>query len=83
MVEAVVKKLGNGKLSGAIQPVKARFAWNAAQASSDKAASEELDLFHKDVTTYVRLHDFMSQLLDFEDSDVEHTLSSSDTCCRT
>lgn len=73
VVEAVVKKLGNGKLSGAIQPVKARFvaAWNAAQASSDKAAIEELDLFRKDVTTYVRLHDFMSQLLDFEDSDVE------------
>lgn len=73
LVDAYVKGKGNNALAGALSPVKQRFisAYNAAVASSDKSKIEELDTFRKDVGTYVRLYDFLSQILDFGDTDVE------------
>ena len=73
VVAAEVKQLGNNALMGAIAPVRQRFnaAKNAAVAANEKARIEELDLFRKDVTTYVRLYDFLSQIVDFGDTDVE------------
>lgn len=73
VVDAVVRKLGNNKISGAMQPVKHRFvtAYNAAVMAGDKATQDELELFRKDVGTYVRLHDFLSQIINFDDTEVE------------
>jgi type I restriction enzyme R subunit len=70
---AQVKQLGNNALMGAIAPVRQRFkgALMAAGAASDKARVEELEVFRKDVSTFVRLHDFLSQIVDFGDTEVE------------
>ena len=73
VVDAVVLKKGNGAIAHAIQPGKSRFdhAVTSAKAAKDKSALDELELFAKDVRTYVKLYDFMSQILNFEDADVE------------
>lgn len=73
VVEAFVLKKGNNALAGSIQPVKQRFisAYNTAVAKGDKGQIDDLDTFRKDVGTYVRLYDFLSQIIDFGDTDVE------------
>lgn len=73
VVTAHVLNKGNNALAGALAPVKHRFiaAYASAKASSDKGKLDELDMFRKDVGTYVRLYDFLSQVLDFGDTDVE------------
>jgi len=70
VADAWVRQKGNNALAGAIRPVKQRWvdAWRAA---SDNHARDELIQFRKDVGSYVRLHDFMSQVVNFEDTDVE------------
>ncbi len=70
VAEAFVKGKGNNALAGALQPVKQRWvaAWRAA---NDQHARDELVRFRKDVGSYVRLYDFMSQVLNFESTDVE------------
>ena len=37
----------------------------------DKAALAELDMFRKDVGSFVRLYDFMSQIIDYGDPELE------------
>lgn len=73
LVDAYVKGKGNNALAGALAPVKQRFisTYAAAKAGGDKSKVDELDTFRKDVGTYVRLYDFLSQILDFGDTDVE------------
>jgi type I restriction enzyme R subunit len=46
-----------------------------------KGTLQALDLFRKDVSTYVRPYDFMSQIVDYGDPYVE-MLSSSCACWR-
>ena len=61
----IVKAKGNNALAAAIGPGKKRFAerYNAALihngGEGDKAALAELDMFRKDVGSFVRLYDFM------------------------
>ena len=45
--------------------------YTAAVASEDKAAQDELDLFRKDVGTFIRMYDFLSQIFDYEDTALE------------
>lgn len=73
VVEAYMLKKGNNALAGAIQPIKQRFiaAYNTAVAQDDKGMIDNLDTYRKDVGTYVRLYDFLSQIVDFGDTDVE------------
>ncbi|MEU8842523.1 type I restriction endonuclease [Streptomyces roseus] len=75
--EAFVKNKGNNALTAAVSPGKKRFQdrYTSARAANggagDKAALEELDMFRKDVGTFVRLYDFMSQIVDYGDADLE------------
>ncbi|MFP8944387.1 type I restriction endonuclease subunit R [Streptomyces fenghuangensis] len=75
--EAFVKNKGNNALTAAVNPGKQRFQkrYTAALAANggkgDKAALDELDMFRKDVGTFVRLYDFMSQIVDYGDADLE------------
>lgn len=64
---------GHGALSAAIQGPKDRFAalYQSAKVRDDKAEAERLELFRKDVGTHVRLYDFMSQVVDYENTSVE------------
>ncbi|MEE6308209.1 DEAD/DEAH box helicase family protein [Plantactinospora veratri] len=64
---------GNNALSAAISPAKNDFArrYAAAIEADDKVTLNTLDLFRKDVSTYVRLYDFMSQIVDYGDPYME------------
>lgn len=66
-------KGGHNKLSGALQPVKHRFVTKYKQAvdAGDQSVIDELDTHRKNISTYVKLHDFLSQIVDFGDTDVE------------
>ncbi|RMB57852.1 type I restriction endonuclease subunit R [Tessaracoccus antarcticus] len=76
-VEAVatsyVQGKGNNALTAAVQPVKQRFiaARNAAREAKDASKLEELEQFRSDVSTFVRLYDFLSQIINFEDTSIE------------
>ncbi|AXT86260.1 restriction endonuclease subunit R [Aeromicrobium sp. A1-2] len=75
--EAWVKQKGNNALTAAVNPGKERFqtryqsALIANSGSGDKPLIDELDMFRKDVGTFIRLYDFMSQIIDFGDPDLE------------
>jgi type I restriction enzyme R subunit len=75
--DAVVKGLGHHTLAAAIDPGKKRFAERYQAAlihnggEGDKAALAELDMFRKDVGSFVRLYDFMSQIINYGDPDLE------------
>ncbi len=75
--EAVVKAKGHHALAAAIDPGKKRFAERYQAAlihnggEGDKAALTELDMFRKDVGSFVRLYDFMSQIINYGDPALE------------
>ena len=58
-----------GPLKGAADRFNDRCT-QAAQASNKKA-TDELDLFKKDVASYVKTYDFLSQIIDYEDTTYE------------
>lgn len=70
----------NGKhnaLKAAVDPAKKRFAERYQAAlihnggEGDQAALAELDMFRRDVGSFVRLYDFMSQIIDYGDPELE------------
>ncbi|WP_426505404.1 type I restriction endonuclease subunit R [Dactylosporangium sp. McL0621] len=73
VAELWVTRKGNNALSAAIGPAKNDFArrYAAAIEADDKLTLNTLDLFRKDVSTYVRLYDFMSQIVDYGDPYME------------
>ncbi|MGY2743420.1 type I restriction endonuclease subunit R [Arthrobacter sp. UYCu723] len=73
LVKSYVLEAGNNALSGWVAPAKSRFntRYNRAVAEGDKAAQDELDLFRKDLGSFVRAYDFLSQIVDFADTDLE------------
>ncbi|WP_333744964.1 type I restriction endonuclease subunit R [Streptomyces ardesiacus] len=73
VAELWVTRKGNNALSAAISPAQHDFRRRYARAieEEDKVALNTLDLFRKDVSTYVRLYDFMSQIVDYGDPYLE------------
>ncbi|WP_425829257.1 type I restriction endonuclease subunit R [Streptomyces fractus] len=73
VAELWVARKGNNALSAAISPAQHDFRRRYARAieEEDKVALNALDLFRKDVSTYVRLYDFMSQIVDYGDPYME------------
>jgi type I restriction enzyme R subunit len=73
VAELWVTRKGNNALSAAISPAQHDFARRYARAleEDDKVILNTLDLFRKDVSTYVRLYDFMSQIVDYGDPYLE------------
>ncbi|GII78776.1 hypothetical protein Sru01_37580 [Sphaerisporangium rufum] len=73
VAELWVARKGNNALSAAISPAQHEFRrrYAAAIEADDKVTLNTLDLFRKDVATYVRLYDFMSQILDYGDPYLE------------
>ncbi|MFF6803095.1 hypothetical protein [Streptomyces sp. NPDC012616] len=69
---------GNKALSAAISPAQHDFRHRYARAIEEegKVKLQELDLFRRDVSTYVRLYDFMSQIVDYGDPYMESFRSS-------
>jgi type I restriction enzyme R subunit len=74
---AYVKGKGNNALTAAVGPGKKRFQDRYTTAlidnggKGDKALLDELDTFRKDVGTFIRLYDFMSQIIDYGDPTLE------------
>jgi len=73
VAELWVTRKGNNALSAAISPAQHDFRRRYARAieEDDKVTLNSLDLFRKDVSTYVRLYDFMSQIVDYGDPYME------------
>ncbi|MBM7785545.1 type I restriction endonuclease subunit R [Tenggerimyces flavus] len=73
VAELWITRKGNNALSAAISPAKNEFArrYAAAIDADDKVTLNTLDLFRKDVSTFVRLYDFMSQIVDYGDPGME------------
>jgi type I restriction enzyme R subunit len=72
VAEAWVLGKGNSALSAGLAPAKKRFAerYKSAIADDDKAARDVLDMFRKDVGSFVRVYDFMSQIIDYGDGNL-------------
>lgn len=64
---------GNNALAAAVKPARDEFfrRRTAAIAGDNKTEIERSDVFRKDVSTYVRVYDFMSQIIDYADGDLE------------
>ncbi|MGO8484761.1 hypothetical protein AB9F39_36670, partial [Rhizobium leguminosarum] len=45
--------------------------YRAAVADGDKSTVEQLDLFRKDVGSFIRLYDFLSQIVNYADTGLE------------
>ncbi|MFJ5861195.1 type I restriction endonuclease subunit R [Pseudarthrobacter sp. NPDC092439] len=73
LVKAYVLEAGNNALSSWTTPAKSRFntRYNEAVADGDKAVQDELDLFRKDLGSFIRAYDFLSQIYDYADTDLE------------
>ena len=68
-----MRRKGNAALAGGLTPVKKRYVERrkAPRASKDNVELEALAMFRKDLRSFVKLYDFLSQVLNFEDTDVE------------
>lgn len=64
---------GHSALSAAIQGPKDRFAalYESAKVRDDRAEIERLEMFRGDTGAFVRLYDFMSQVIDYENTALE------------
>jgi type I restriction enzyme R subunit len=63
----------HGAHTGPLKTASTRFndRYSAAIEAKDTASTEELDLFRKNVGSFVRLYDFLSQIVDYGDTDLE------------
>jgi len=71
--EAYVGGKGNSAIQAPLKAAKDRFnqRYDAALATNDKSKVDELDLFRKDVGSFIRLYDFLSQIVNYQDTDLE------------
>lgn len=71
--EAWVNRAGNNALAATIKPARDEYAnrYTDALKRDDAAEVEAVDQFRKDVATFVRLYDFMSQVVDYADTQLE------------
>ncbi|MCS6577353.1 type I restriction endonuclease subunit R [Curtobacterium poinsettiae] len=71
--EAYVGGKGNSAIQAPLKAAKDRFndRYDAALAANDKAKVDELESFRKDVGSFVRLYDFLSQIVNYQDTDLE------------
>ncbi|MGJ7442195.1 type I restriction endonuclease subunit R [Aquipuribacter sp. MA13-6] len=69
VAHAWVHEKGNSALTAGVAPAKRRFAerMTSAIADEDRAAQDALDMFRKDVGSFVRVYDFLSQIVDYGD----------------
>lgn len=73
VVDAWLKGKGNQALDSAFAPTLTRFHTRHANAvvADDKAELDALAIFTKDLGSFVRVYDFMSQIVDYGSADLE------------
>jgi len=66
-------KKGNNALTKWVAPARdrVRAKESSAQDSGDLAALDELQVFRKDVSTFIKLYDYLSQIVNYEDPALE------------
>ncbi|WP_312804003.1 type I restriction endonuclease subunit R [Corynebacterium variabile] len=62
----------NGKIAKGLGPAKKRYRdrWTHAQMTEDRIELNELELFRKNTTSFLNFYDFMTQVVDYEDTDL-------------
>jgi type I restriction enzyme, R subunit len=60
-------------MQAALAPAVERFRvrWREAKDAGDKKRLDELELFRKDLASFVRLYDFLAQIINYGDTDLE------------
>jgi type I restriction enzyme R subunit len=73
LVNIYFKKPTQAAISKCLQPAQSRFrdGMKTAVAAKDQAEIDRLEAFKKDVTTFVRIYDFLSQIINYDDSELE------------
>jgi type I restriction enzyme R subunit len=73
LVADYLAKKGNNALSKWVTPARDQFRDREREAldHGDKLAFEELELFRKDIGTFIRQYDFLSQIVNYEDAALE------------
>lgn len=73
VVDSWVLGKGNQALDSAFAPSIARYTTRKSTAlvGNDKAEMDALAIFRKDLGTFVRVYDFMSQIVDYGSADLE------------
>lgn len=80
MADAWVQDAGGPKaherLEGLFSASRSRFTdqYDHAVLIDDTATIEALEMFRKDIDTYVRLYDFLSQIIDYGNTDLERKM---------
>jgi len=71
--QAFIIDKAHGKHTAPLKRAADRFndRYVAGSMDHNKAELDELDLFRKDVGSFVRLYDFLSQIIDYQDTDLE------------
>ncbi|MEO9322279.1 type I restriction endonuclease [Nocardioides sp. C4-1] len=71
--EAYWQGKGNSAIQAPLKEAKDKFndCYNAALAADDREKVDELDIFRKDVGSFIRLYDFLSQIVNYQDTDLE------------
>ena len=67
------QKMNHNKLRALLGPIVQRFAHRVKQAkvSGESKSLDELKILVKDVQSFCKLYDFLSQIIDFGDNDLE------------
>ncbi|MGF9660647.1 type I restriction endonuclease [Arthrobacter crystallopoietes] len=70
---AWVGKVSHEKLRAIVEPARSRFKvrYQKARDAKDTAAIDALDIFRKDLGSFIRAYDFLSQIIDYQDTDLE------------
>ena len=73
LVDDYLAHKGNNALTKWVTPARDRFRdrERTAMDHNDKLALDELELFRKDVGTFLRQYDFLSQIVNYEDPSLE------------
>ena len=73
VAKAFVEKRGNNKLSASLAQAKDRFwkKYEAAERSNDQLEIDRLEDFRKSLDAFTKTYDFLSQLYNYGDTDLE------------
>lgn len=73
VAKAFVEKRGNNKLSASLAQAKDRFwkKYEAAERDKDQLELDRLDDFGKSLSAFTKTYDFLSQLYNYGDTDLE------------
>ncbi|TQJ33050.1 type I restriction endonuclease subunit R [Arthrobacter sp. SLBN-122] len=70
---AWVGKVSHELLRATVEPARSRFKvrYQQARDANDTAGMDALDIFRKDLGSFIRAYDFLSQIIDYQDTDLE------------